>query len=175
MTVEWLTAEECTPPHAVTHPEKRASLAEAFSARGWSVSAPVLVGYRTDTGEVQLLSGSHRWSAAMAAGIRLPVVIHPDAAVRAAWGDLAAWRALMASGERAPSVAACIDRVMEAARLLRLIAAEMDPDGIYDDDGRYLAPRLVPPACTRGVGSAALEAQREAAIAAGRAQRETRR
>lgn len=93
-TITWLDPASCEPPHGVTHPEKHYELVREFRQRGWSRAHPVLVGYEIDN-RVQLLSGSHRWAAAHDACIKIPVVIKPRSVVFHAWGDLAAWKALM--------------------------------------------------------------------------------
>ena len=102
VTRQWLSPSACVPPHRVTHPEKVQQLAAAFRDGGWDVERPALVGYPHGKG-VQLLSGSHRWAAAISAGIRIPVRVVPYARVVWAWGDLERWGALMGEqmGERA--------------------------------------------------------------------------
>lgn len=68
-------------------------------AFGWAQDAPKLVGYRLPSGKIQLLSGSHRWAAAQAVGLALPVVVWSEAEVRDAWGDLERWERIMRSGD----------------------------------------------------------------------------
>lgn len=61
---------------------------------------PALVGYRWK-GRVQLLSGSHRWAAAVLAQLPvIPVVVLPLERVEAAWGT-EAWAEVMRVGNGA--------------------------------------------------------------------------
>lgn len=96
MVIQWLRTSDCSPPHQVTHPEKAAKLEWEFITSGWDTSQPALIGYSYgDT--VQLLSGSHRWAAAAAAGIRIPVIVKPYGEVRWSYGNLERWAMLMGS------------------------------------------------------------------------------
>lgn len=99
MILCWLDPQACDPPHGVTHPDKEVDLAREFHVRGWHPDHPALVGYELGR-RVQLLSGSHRWAAAKMAGIKIPVVVHPEATIVRAYGDLDAWKTLMHSGDR---------------------------------------------------------------------------
>jgi ParB-like chromosome segregation protein Spo0J len=90
----WLPTCACDPPHGISHPLKLAELEDHFLEHGWDLQAPALVGYIFN-GRVQLLSGSHRWAAAVRADLRIPVVIRPLEEVQAAWGNLPAWSVLM--------------------------------------------------------------------------------
>lgn len=97
----WVHPDSCFPPHRVTHPAKVASLAKDFEDFGWWGEA--LVGYFTwdQTSKsfgLQLLSGSHRWAAALEVGTKIPVVILDEDEVESAWGDLTKWNAIMAKG-----------------------------------------------------------------------------
>lgn len=93
--VIWVPTGICTPPHRVTHEEKLEQLTTEFSQRGWDIAQPALVGYPLGCG-IQLLSGSHRWAAATAAGlVCIPVIIHPYSAFQRAHGNLGAWKTLM--------------------------------------------------------------------------------
>lgn len=78
----------------MTHPEKRDDLRRCFEQDGWDYEQPPLTGYLHE-GYVQLLSGSHRWSAARLADILVPVIVYTRAEVEAAWGDLERWKELM--------------------------------------------------------------------------------
>jgi hypothetical protein len=92
--VKWVPLRALRPPHRVTHPDHLKALTRALRG-GWDPSEPVLVGYN-DGKVIQLLSGSHRFEAARAAGFsHIPVVIHPYVDVMNAWGDLSKWWTLM--------------------------------------------------------------------------------
>jgi hypothetical protein len=101
--IEWLKPEQCWPPHGITHPDKLADLITIFKERGWGYGYEALVGYMTYDCQrhqwgLQLLSGSHRWAAAIEAGIRIPVVVLSDETVERAWGHPEMWRTLMGMG-----------------------------------------------------------------------------
>lgn len=95
----WLPTSACVPPHRVSHPEKAQQLVEAFEAGGWAPDEPALLGYPWE-GTIQLLSG-HRWAAADAVGIMVPVWIVEPELVGTNWGNLEAWLELMASAPKA--------------------------------------------------------------------------
>lgn len=103
--IEWLVPERLWPPHKVTHPQKVAMLAEQFKLDGgWGVGFEALVGYTTFDSKnnkwgIQLLSGSHRWAAALETGIRVPIVLLTDETVEKAWGNLPMWTTLMGMGK----------------------------------------------------------------------------
>ena len=85
---------QCDPPHRVTHDEKQQALAASLCKRGWH--GPPLIGYRTDDGRIQLLSGSHRYAAAaQVQQMTLPVRVYPEWFVRALQGDTDRWSWLM--------------------------------------------------------------------------------
>ena len=92
--ITWLPPSACFPPHGITHPEKAIQLHREFLQSGWDMSKPVLVGYPYGEG-IQLISGSHRWAAAVEAGIRIPVKIVPYGDVWASWGHLERWGKLL--------------------------------------------------------------------------------
>lgn len=99
--ISWVLPRNCWPPHAVTHPEKVEQLIIQFRAAGWDLSKEALVGYVTTDGKqyrIQLLSGSHRWEAAMECGMKIPVVIVSEERIENAWGDLDMWRTIMNMG-----------------------------------------------------------------------------
>ena len=96
--VQWLSPSQCLPPHRVTHPEKMAELLQMFLNGGWDTGESALVGYH-DGDTVQLLSGSHRWAAAAAAGMRIPVIVKPYSEVLCSYGNLERWAMLMGSGD----------------------------------------------------------------------------
>lgn len=105
MAVEWLSPSACTPPHRVARPEQVGELAREFRGRGWDPGAPALVGYELD-GAVQLLSGSHRWTAAKVAELALiPVVVRGLRCVQVSWGDLEAWAEVMRVPSAGPTPA----------------------------------------------------------------------
>lgn len=95
MAITILDPMLCHPPHKVTHPDKRDDLLEEFSKNGWDYSRPPLIGYVQADRSIQLLSGSHRWCAALFAGILIPVFVYPEEEVRGIWGDLEAWSQMM--------------------------------------------------------------------------------
>ena len=93
-----LCPSDCSPPHGVSRDEFVVQLANVFTSDGWDYRKPALVGYPWLDG-VQLLSGSHRWAAAVMAELEtIPVVVISFAEVRKAWGT-DAWYALMRLGE----------------------------------------------------------------------------
>jgi hypothetical protein len=94
MKLLWVRPEVCTPPHRVAHRAFRDSLVPEFRWAGWDRRRQPLVGYPDGTG-IQLLTGSHRWDAAVRADIRIPVVVHSRETVAALWGDVVSWRALL--------------------------------------------------------------------------------
>lgn len=101
--IQWISPIKLWPPHAVTHPEKVAELIKLFKARGWGVGYDALVAYPTldnQTGRmgIQLLSGSHRWAAAVEAGIHVPVVVLAEETVERCWGNVEMWKTMMGMG-----------------------------------------------------------------------------
>lgn len=99
--VQWLLAEECDPPHAVTHPEKLEAL--VLSLRNcWN--GPALLGYKFE-GRIQLISGSHRWTASQLLGERMPVFMLDYNYVQCCYG-MDTWQELMNSAPivREPSL-----------------------------------------------------------------------
>lgn len=95
--IKLLSPSECHPPHKVTHPEKVDALVTSFSQVGWNPIAPHLIGYAEDNGHVQLLTGSHRYAAALIADIKLPTKVYTKRYVEACWGYLDVWQMLMRS------------------------------------------------------------------------------
>lgn len=87
----WVDPSDCDPPHGLDlAPGSRDSLkvemlVEEFSKNGFDLNQPALVGYPLN-GRIQLLSGTHRHTAAIRAGIRLPVTMKLRSVVSAAWG-----------------------------------------------------------------------------------------
>lgn len=97
--VEWFSPTVCTPPHRAQRLEQVDDLAEAFSLMGWNPAAPALIGYRWGSG-IQLLSGSHRWAAAMKSKLdRIPIVLIDYLEVHRAWGDVELWKKVMTPKE----------------------------------------------------------------------------
>lgn len=88
----WVLTKSCVPPHRITHHDKFVELAHQFSAHGWNLKHPALVGYQLE--KIQLISGSHRWAAAVKAGIKIPVILYPYSKIRAIWGT-DEWLALL--------------------------------------------------------------------------------
>lgn len=95
----WVDPTDCDPPHGLDlEPGSRDSLkvemlTEAFAKNGFDPNEPALVGYPLN-GRIQLLSGTHRHTAAIRAGIKLPVTMKLRSIVAAAWGT-AAWDKLI--------------------------------------------------------------------------------
>jgi hypothetical protein len=80
-----LNTEDCDPPHDVTHPEHASKLFRDFEKNGWAPDKPALIGYPWE-GKIQLVSGSHRWAAANANKMKIPVVIRSFDEVKRIWG-----------------------------------------------------------------------------------------
>lgn len=74
-------------------------LANKFIISGWGDKQDALVGYPYPgerSNKIQLLSGTHRWGAALLAGLsRIPVIVKPIEDVKDAFGDLDKWREIM--------------------------------------------------------------------------------
>lgn len=82
--IETLNPELCLPPHRITHWEKFEFLKSQLK-KGWKRGTPVLIGYPF-SGKIQLISGSHRWHAAMELGISIPVWIVTWSYLEEIWG-----------------------------------------------------------------------------------------
>lgn len=82
----WLDPALCDPPHEVDDVLFFVRLTECFARFGWAAEQPVLLGYCFE-GRIQLVSGSHRWAAARAAGICVPVVLRSYEEVISTWGE----------------------------------------------------------------------------------------
>lgn len=98
--ITWIAPEACIPPHKVARPEQVKTLAEEFSSNGWGTGYPALVGYYLNwqrAGQpLQLLSGSHRWAAAVRAGLDvIPVSIIDYSVINKFWGNLIPWAQIM--------------------------------------------------------------------------------
>jgi hypothetical protein len=102
--INWMMPSECWPPHRVTDHGKVRELLEQFKLdRGWGEGFEALVGYYTTDQKsqvegLQLLNGSHLRMAALLAGIRIPVVIVPEATIERAWGNVPLWKSIMGMG-----------------------------------------------------------------------------
>lgn len=83
--IVWIPPYQCAPPHKITHKDKFLELVEQFKIIGWNLKEPALIGYPFNRG-VQLISGSHRWAAAMIANILIPVKIHEYEYIYEIWG-----------------------------------------------------------------------------------------
>lgn len=81
----WIWPEYCDPPHKLTHTNRYLDLLEKFQETGWGYNYPVVVGYNLDD-HIQLISGTHRWYAALDAGIALPVALYDFDYINAIWG-----------------------------------------------------------------------------------------
>lgn len=79
-------------PHRITYPERVEELIIAMKQDGWQ--GPPLIGYKLED-KVQLLSGTHRYAAAIRAEIMIPVLLWPFEQVWNAWGDLKQWKIIM--------------------------------------------------------------------------------
>jgi len=82
--VKWIEPKRCMPPHRVTHPDKFIDLCEQFTSSGWDTKKPALIGYQMK--KIQLISGSHRWVAAIHSNIQIPVIIYPYNTIVKIWG-----------------------------------------------------------------------------------------
>ncbi len=97
--ITWLNPNDCDPPHGLDLRrgskdfKKVAELYMAFVSDGFDKSKSALVGYPLG-GRVQLLSGTHRHTAAYQAGILLPVTLFLRSYVEAYWGT-SKWQKLM--------------------------------------------------------------------------------
>lgn len=95
-TIQWVNPNWCLPPHRVARPEQVENLVGEFRTDGWADGQPSLVGYELGLGTIQLLSGSHRWAAAIIAPLPLiPVVIYPYSLIQKFWGSLIPWAQIM--------------------------------------------------------------------------------
>jgi hypothetical protein len=70
-------------------------LANEFAEKGWNLEKGPLIGYPGFEGNVQLLSGSHRYEAAKMAGLDIPVQLYSRQEIYDAYGDLSRWREIM--------------------------------------------------------------------------------
>lgn len=84
--VSWIEPSLCDPPHKVTHPEKFIDLCGAFCGEGWDINEPPLLGYPIDN-KIQLISGSHRWAAALEANIKIPIIVYSYDWIYEIWGS----------------------------------------------------------------------------------------
>lgn len=84
--VTWINPNLCDPPHKVTHLEKFLELCDMFYTIGWDISKPPLLGYPIYK-KIQLISGSHRWAAAVRANIKIPVIIYSYEQIYEIWGS----------------------------------------------------------------------------------------
>ncbi len=81
---------DCDPPHGLDMSPggrddlKVRRLEQSFAESGFDPDEPALIGYPLN-GRIQLLSGTHRHSAALRANIMLPVVLTLSSVVQAAW------------------------------------------------------------------------------------------
>jgi ParB-like chromosome segregation protein Spo0J len=70
--VDLVQADKCAPLHGVRDDALRDQIAESMRRDGWD--GRPLIGYKDDDAHYQLLTGSHRWAAAIAAGLaEIPV------------------------------------------------------------------------------------------------------
>lgn len=93
MKIRWLPITAIDPPHPVAREEQVWDLAQAFLDEGWN--GPALLGY-IFKGRVQLLSGSHRFAAAVLARYQtLPVTLLSFYEVERNYGDVILWQNMM--------------------------------------------------------------------------------
>ncbi len=76
----------CEPPHGVTHPEKLDELIEKFTQVGFSTNYSPLIGYE-DEGQIQLITGSHRWAACKSSNRTVPVLLQKKEYLNDIWGS----------------------------------------------------------------------------------------
>ena len=88
--IDWLDPKQCDPPHRVTHRDRFRALVESLERDGWRTGEPACLGYRRETGRVQLVSGSHRWAACRVLRRRIPVAVVSERQAYAWWGT-ASW------------------------------------------------------------------------------------
>lgn len=98
-TVTWVDPQDCDPPHGLDlslarHANKVNALIEAFAINGFDQNHSALVGYPLN-GRIQLLSGTHRHTAAVATKIKLPVTLWLRSNVEETWGELQEWMKVM--------------------------------------------------------------------------------
>lgn len=85
------------PPHKITHTEKLVELANSMEREGWKGDA--LVGYQWGTERIQLLTGSHRFVAALMARLKeIPVIVFPYSTIEKAWGT-DSWSIIIGAGK----------------------------------------------------------------------------
>lgn len=84
-TISWINPLLCRPPHRLTHPEKYEELIEEFEKNGWGHGFPALIGYKYES-YIQLISGTHRWFAAVEVDMDIPVVLYDPEYMIEIWG-----------------------------------------------------------------------------------------
>lgn len=92
MKVFWIDPKHCDPPHRITHPQQVEGLAHSIRRFGWD--GPPLTGY-FDSDRVILLSGSHRFGAALSLGIRLPVKVYAKMQIDRVFGNVPEWKSVV--------------------------------------------------------------------------------
>lgn len=75
---------DCYPPH-IDDPWKTDKLFWSLWLWGWQLHQPILVGYYLNE-TIQLLSGSHRFAAALQLKIEIPVQVYSYEDIKEAWG-----------------------------------------------------------------------------------------
>jgi len=96
----WVAPDDCLPPHGLDmewdHDRvKVEELTRLFQEHGFDKNKPALIGYPLN-GKIQLLSGTHRHEAAKRAGILLPITPWLRSNIEGSWGQLEAWKKVMA-------------------------------------------------------------------------------
>lgn len=130
-----LHPDDCDPPHGLDlqpggrDEAKVEHLAATFKRWGFSLDAPVLVGYPLD-GRVQLLTGTHRHEAARRAGILLPVALRLRSDVEARWGT-DRWPEVIADVSLRSLKNARLSSSSEAKTLVDSLRIRVDPRSFY--------------------------------------------
>lgn len=84
--VEWFEPRLFKPPHRVTHIQRLEWMVGDMLKGGWRSGKQALLGYSMPGERHQLISGSHRWHAAMLAGIQIPVLLMDYHEMYSIWG-----------------------------------------------------------------------------------------
>ena len=93
--IQWVNPSLCDAPHSVTECERLYNLIDAFLESGWDLTKPSMIGYWLN-GKIQLLSGSHRYEAAVRAKLeKVPVIVRTLLEVQDAYGNLDKWSCIM--------------------------------------------------------------------------------
>lgn len=92
---QWVSPSLCDAPHRIVECERLYNLIDAFLEGGWDLTKPCMIGYWLND-RIQLLSGSHRYEAAVRAKLeKVPVIVRTLSEVQDAYGDLDKWSLIM--------------------------------------------------------------------------------